>query len=216
MQLPYNPGDVRRIDELLNNHWPDAACELQARDPFEFLVAVICSAQTSDQRVNQVMAVLQEHLCGLPAYAAISIPDLSALLSRLPLYRQKARAISECARLISELHGGELPRDPHALRQLPGVGAKTAAVVLGNRLGVPAIAVDSHVARCSQRLGLSRSTQATSIELDLCRRFPQDRWVQLCHQLIRLGRAHCRPKAPRCSSCPLRRVCPANGVNDAR
>lgn len=208
--------DVRTIDRLLEAHWPDASCELLARDPFEFLVAVICSAQTSDVRVNQVMAVLQEHLDGVHAYAALSIPDLERFLARLPFYRAKARAISEAARQIVQRHQGRLPLDGDALRRLPGVGAKTAAVVLGNRLGIPAIAVDAHVARVAVRLGLSRGCKPLVIENDLCRRFPPHRWVRLCHQLIRLGRAYCRPQRPKCSLCPLAEPCLRSGVSQAR
>ena len=213
---PLPMPDVRGIDQVLQTHWPDADCELRAADPFEFLVAVICSAQTSDTRVNQVMASLQEHLCGVEAYAGIPLPQLERLLARLPFFRAKARAIHECARVILQQHGGILPHDAAQLRQLPGVGPKTAAVVMGNRLGTPAIAVDSHVQRCSQRLGLSRQERPSDIENDLCRRFPPERWTQLCHQLIRLGREYCRPRRPKCSSCPLSHVCPHYGVTDPR
>ncbi|TVR11226.1 MAG: endonuclease III [Planctomycetota bacterium] len=208
--------EVRLIDNCLQEHWPDAQCELLAADPFEFLVAVICSAQTSDTRVNQVMASLQEHLCGIEAYATIALPQLERLLSRLPFYRAKARSIHECARVILQQHQGVMPRDAQALCQLPGVGAKTAAVVLANRLQVPAIAVDSHVQRCSQRLGLSRQQRPSAIEADLRRRFPAHRWTQLCHQLIRLGREYCRPQRPKCSSCPLSQACPRYGVTKPR
>ena len=204
------------IQQRLATHWPDADCVLLARDPFEFLVAVICSAQTSDQRVNQVMAFLQEHLDGVEAYAGLSLPELEKLLSKLPLYRQKARAISETARLIMTHHGGALPRDEASLRKLPGVGEKTAAVVLGNRLGVPAIAVDSHVSRCAQRLGLSSEHKPTGIRKDLEEQFQSKHWTQLCHQFIRLGRAHCRPKRPLCSTCPLGDLCQQRDVENPR
>lgn len=207
---------VREIDQRLQEAWPHAQCELLARDPFEFLVAVICSAQTSDTRVNQVMAVLQEHLCGVEAYAAMPLPELSTLLARLPLFRQKARRIHDAARHLVDHYDGQLPTDATSLRRLPGVGEKTAAVVLGNRLGQPAIAVDVHVERCARRLGLSHAADKRVIAEDLRRRFPPPRWVSLCHQLIRLGREYCRPRRPWCSRCPLRGHCPRNGVDDAR
>jgi endonuclease-3 len=204
------------IQRLLEAAWPEAECELLARDPFEFLVAVICSAQTSDQRVNQVMAFLQEHLDGVDSYAALSLPELEKLLAKLPLFRSKARAISETARIIAHDYQGELPTDEASLRVLPGVGEKTAAVVLGNRLGVPAIAVDSHVARCAQRLGLTSEEKPTKIRQDLQGQFAAKHWAKLCHQFIRLGRAHCRPKRPLCSTCPLAKSCQRVVVENPR
>ena len=200
---------AEKIQKLLQANWPDADCELLARDPFEFLVAVMCSAQTSDQRVNQVMAFLQEHLDGVASYAALSQPELERLLSKLPLVPFKGPGHFETARIIMQEYGGELPKDEASLRKLPGVGEKTAAVVLGNRLDVPAIAVDSHVARCAKRLGLTEADKPSVIRQDLREQFPAKKWAKLCHQFIRLGRAHCRPKRPLCSSCPLQKSLPA-------
>lgn len=210
-------ADTGPVDTALEAAWPDAACELQASDPWWFLVAVICSAQTSDTRVNQVVAVLCENLAGPADVLALPLPDLERALARLPLFRQKARAIHESARHVVHHHQGRVPTDAEDLRQLPGVGDKTAAVVLGNCFGIPALAIDRHVARVVARLGwIGAGDDHRATANALARRFPAERWVRLCHQLIRLGRGSCRPKRPRCDSCVVTRVCPRVGVTDPR
>lgn len=204
-------ADPAVVDAVLNRCWPDAACELYARDPWELLVAAILSARTSDQQVNRSMATLCEHLVGLDAWADLPIETLAERLRRLPLWRQKARAVVEAARAIRRHHQGRVPEDPAVLALLPGVGRKVAAVVAGNAYGVPAVAADVHVTRLAYRLGWTARSHGREAELALRERFPPQRWVRLCHQLIRLGRAHCR-RQPKCASCPLAGRCPAQGV----
>lgn len=202
------------VERMLARCWPEARCELLARDPWEFLVAAMLSARTTDQQVNKVMAVLTEHLVGVEAYARLDHRRLARLISRLPLYPQKARAIVESARRIKVEHHGRVPQTMAELSALPGVGRKTAAVVLGNAFDVPAVAADVHVQRILRRLGWTTREHARDAERELSGRFPPQHWVSLCHRLIRLGREYCRPLRPRCASCPMAQICPRQGVPD--
>jgi endonuclease III len=200
------------IGAELDRLYPDAACELRARDSWELLVAAILSARASDVQVNKVMAVLTEHFTGPEAIARIDHRDLEPVLRHVTLYRQKARAIVEAARAIVRLHHGRVPESMADLAALPGVGRKTAAVVLGNAFGVPAIAADTHVQRIAHRFGWIAAEHPRHAETALAERFPPHRWVRLCHQFIRLGREHCKRVAPKCDRCPFSRTCPRNGV----
>jgi len=206
------PLDPLLVDRVLQDHWPTAACELAAKEPFDLLVAVILSARARDEQVNQVLAILQEHLLGVDAYARCDPRDLEPILRHLPLFRQKARAVVECARALLERHGGQVPRDPEVLATLPGVGRKTAQVVVANAYGIPAIGADTHVQRCAFRWGWTTREHALEAERALAARLPRERWITACHQIIRLGRACCTRLRPRCAACPLVSVCPRQGV----
>lgn len=206
--------DPARVGEVLDRLWPDAACELRARDPWELLVAAILSARTHDIQVNKVMAVLTEHFASPEALARVDHRDLEPVLRHLPLYPQKARAVVEAARAVVRLHGGKVPASMADLAALPGVGRKTAAVVLGNAFGIPAIAADVHVQRVARRVGWAAREHPLEAEHALAERFPPHRWVRLCHQIIRLGREHCRRVGPKCERCPLAADCPRRGVPD--
>jgi endonuclease-3 len=210
-------GHALAIERRLAEAWPAADCELLARDTWEFLVAVILSGRTADSRVNEVMAVAQERFLGVAAYARCELAELERLFARVPLHRRKARAVREAAQAIVLRHGGVVPLDPPALAALPGVGPKTAAVVMGNRGGQPAVAVDVHVERTAVRLGLAEAgVRPADIARAIERQLPPQGWVVLCHRLIRLGREHCRPRRPWCSRCPLAGLCPRRGVDDGR
>jgi len=202
------PADPTVVARVLDQHWPDAACELQARDPWELLIAAILSARTSDVQVNKVMAALNEHVVGPAGMAIMDHRDLERVINRVPLFRQKARAIVEAARAVVRHHGGQVPRDAAALIALPGVGRKVAAVVLGNAFGIPAIAADVHVTRLAKRLGWAPTEEPRAAETAVSARFPPADWVRRCHQFIRLGREHCKRTTPRCERCPLSTVCP--------
>jgi endonuclease-3 len=202
------------VGEILARSYPDARCELLARDPWELLVAAILSARTTDFQVNRIMAVLNEHYIGPAAYAALDHRDLERVVRHVPLFRQKARAIVEAARAIIRLYAGRVPEGLALLSTLPGVGRKTAAVVLGNAFGVPAIAADVHVQRIVHRLGWAAAEHPGQAEAALSTRFPPQQWVRLCHQMIRLGRDSCRRVKPRCIRCPLAAICPRQGVVD--
>jgi endonuclease-3 len=200
------------IGHALQDAYPDARCELLARDAWELLVATILSARTTDVQVNKVMAVLNEHYVGPQAFADLDHRELDRVVRHVPLHRQKARAIVEAARAVLRLHGGRVPGELNALAQLPGVGRKTAAVVLGNAFGVPAVAADVHVQRIVHRLGWAGREHPGDAEVALVRRFAPEFWVRLCHQLIRLGRDCCRRQKPRCERCPVARFCEKRGL----
>jgi endonuclease-3 len=207
------PADPKDVDRVLSETWPTAACELLAADPWQLLVAVILSARTSDVQVNKAMAVLNEHLLGVYAYAQLDARELEPLIRHLPLFRQKARAIVEAARALMR-HGGGVPATVDELAKLPGVGRKTASVVAGNAFGVPAVGADSHVQRIALRLGWTTREHPLAAEQALMRRLPPGRWVQGCHQFIRLGREHCKRIKPRCHTCPLAAYCPRRGLDE--
>ena len=195
--------------------WPDAVCELLAKDPWELLVAVILSARTSDERVNQVMANFTEHYIGPCPIADMDPHELEPMIKSVPLYQQKARYIVESARMLVYKYDGEMPRDLKTLQLFPGVGRKTAAVVLGNAFNIPTIAADVHVQRIAARLSWSR-VDPDDAERSISERVPEQHWVTFCHQLIRLGRAFCRPKRPWCSRCPIQEFCPQHDVEEWR
>ena len=201
-----------QIGKLLGMTYPDARCELLARDPWELLVATILSARTTDVQVNKVMAVLTEHYLGPEAIADLDHRDLSRVIRHVPLYRQKARAIVEAARAIMRLHQGQVPQEQRVLSTLPGVGRKTAAVVVGNAFDVPAVAADVHVQRIAYRLGWTEREHPIEAEASMVKRFPPQQWVQLCHQMIRLGRDCCRRQKPRCERCPIAGYCVRQGL----
>jgi endonuclease-3 len=201
-----------QIGNVLAKTYPDAHCELLARDPWELLVAAILSARTTDVQVNKVMAVLTEHYLGPASIADLDHRDLARVIRHVPLYRQKARAIVEAARAIMRLYDGHVPQEQRVLSTLPGVGRKTAAVVVGNAFDVPAIAADVHVQRIVFRLGWIKQEHPLQAEAALVERYPPQQWVKLCHQLIRLGRDCCRRQKPRCERCPLAGWCVRQGV----
>lgn len=205
-------SDPDTVHATLARSYPDARCELYVRDPWDLLVAAILSARTSDVQVNRVMAVLCEHFCGPAAYARLDHRQLAKVISKVPLYQQKARGIVEAARRVIAEHGGQVPQTMKELSALPGVGRKTAAVVLGNAFGIPAIAADVHVQRIVRRLGWIERESALDAERAIAKRFPPQYWVQLCHRLIRLGREHCRAIQPKCGTCPFQASCAKNGV----
>lgn len=209
-------ADPDLVGQGLQHRWPEADCDLLARDPWELLVAVILSSRTADERVNQVMAVLAEHFVGPEAYMYLDPRELGHFIRRIPLHRQKARAIIESARHVVHDHHGRVPEDPELLARLPGVGPKTAAVVVGNAFGYPAVAADVHVTRIAHRLGWTRRADPAEAEVALRQRWPASTWVRRCHQLIRLGRDCCRPKRPWCSRCPVAETCPRVGVSESR
>jgi endonuclease III len=205
-----NDADHTAFAHVLNATYPHARCELLASNPWELLIATILSARTTDVQVNKVMAVLNEHYVGPSAYIDLDYRALARVIRHVPLFRQKARAIVEAARAIMRQHEGQVPTTLHELSELPGVGRKTAAVVVGNAFGVPAVAADTHVQRITQRLGWATREHPRDAEAAIVERFPPHYWVQLCHQFIRLGREHCKRQKPRCERCPVARFCAQN------
>ena len=204
-------GRAARILTLLGRMYPDARIELDSSTPLDLLVATILSAQCTDQRVNLVTAELFPRYRSAKDWAAIPPARLEREIYSTGFYKAKARAILGMAKALVERHGGEVPRTLEGLVALPGVGRKTASVVLGNAFGIPAFPVDTHVARVSQRLGLTRKTEADDIHDDLCALIPRAKWTHASHLLIWHGRRTCHARAPKCPECGVRALCPWPG-----
>jgi len=193
--------------------FPDATCELSFRTPWELLVATMLSAQCTDVRVNMVTPVLFQRWPSPEAVANAPLHELEGVIRSTGFYRNKARNLRECARRLVSRHGGEVPRDLDAVLELPGVGRKTANVVLGEAYGIPAgIAVDTHVQRTSRRLGLTEESSPARIEADLEALVPRERWNAFSLRLVLLGRRICTARRPACESCPLAPRCPKVGL----
>jgi len=195
--------------------YPDAHCELDFRNAFELLAATILSAQCTDRRVNMVTPTLFAAYPTPAALAAAKQEEVEEIIRSTGFFRSKARSLIGMAGALVDRHGGEVPRDMDALTQLPGVGRKTANVILGNAFEMnEGVVVDTHVARLSERLGLSRQSDPVKIEQELMRAFPRARWTMLSHLLIWHGRRVCDARKPRCGECALREMCPSR--RDAR
>jgi endonuclease III len=197
---------TRAILDRLERQHPDATTELAYRTPFELLVATILSAQSTDARVNQVTPALFARFPTARALADASVPEVEHLIVSTGFFRQKAKAIIGAARALVEGHGGEVPASLDALTALPGVGRKTANVVLGHALGVPGLPVDRHVLRVSNRLGIASGDDPEIVERQLCERLPRQRWTRASDTLILHGRRICRPK-PACDRCAASELC---------
>lgn len=199
-----------RILATLEASYPDAHCALDHRTPFELLVATILSAQCTDARVNMVTPALFLKYPTAPDLAAARAEDVEALIRSTGFFRNKTRSLLGMAAAVTERHGGEVPRDMESLRVLPGVGRKTANVVLGNAFGIDeGVVVDTHVTRLSRLLGLTRHTDAEKIERDLMELVPRKHWTQVSHWLITHGRQVCIARRPQCDRCPLASLCPS-------
>ena len=210
----HDPARVAAIVEGLAETYPVAECALIHDSPFQLLIATILSAQCTDERVNQVTRTLFAKFPTAEAMANASLPDLETEVQPTGFFRNKARNIQGCCRALVEQHGGQVPRDLEALVQLPGVGRKTANVVLGTAFGLPTgVVVDTHVTRLSQRLGMTRHDDAVKIEQDLMRLLPTAEWIMFSHRVIHHGRRVCKARKPRCEDCMLAALCPRIGVS---
>jgi endonuclease-3 len=199
---------VKDLLARLDTAYPDAQCALEHEDPFQLVVATILSAQCTDARVNQVTPALFAKYPTPDRLARAFPAELEALIHSTGFFRNKARNLIGLGQALMERHGGEVPGDPKALSALPGVGQKTANVVLANAFGIPALAVDTHIFRVARRLGLSSGNTPEKVEADLCKRFPESLWIPLHHQLIWHGRRVCDARKPRCEECSLQDLCP--------
>lgn len=188
--------------------YPDARCALDHGDPYQLVVATVLSAQCTDARVNLTTPAFFERFPDPASLAAADPAEVEALIRATGFFRNKAKNLQGMALALLERHGGRVPADKEALARLPGVGPKTANVVVANAFGVPALAVDTHIYRVARRLGLSAGNTPDRVERDLCRLFPADRWIELHHQLIFHGRRVCHARKPGCPGCPLLDLCP--------
>lgn len=201
------------IIAALQRTYPDAHCELNYSNPLELLIATILSAQCTDKQVNLVTAALFQKYRTPADYADAAPEVLAADVRRIGLYRNKAKNIQSCCRVLREQHGSEVPRTMEELVALAGVGRKTANVVLGNAFGLNVgVVVDTHVARLSARLGLTREVSPEKIEPALMKLVPREQWALLSHWLIWHGRRRCDARKPDCGGCELKALCPRVGV----
>ncbi|MEX1117742.1 MAG: endonuclease III [Terrimicrobiaceae bacterium] len=197
---------LRRLPEI----YPEAHCELDFGNALELLVATILSAQCTDKRVNLVTKNLFQRCKTVEDYAAISQQELETIVHSAGFYRNKAKNLRAMAAALIANHSGQVPQTLEALAALPGVGRKTANVVLGNAFGINAgVVVDTHVGRLSGRLGLSMHSDPVKIETDLARLFPRETWTDLSHWLIWHGRRRCMARNPDCPHCELQSFCPS-------
>jgi len=204
-------GDVaQKAFGLLRGRHPDAHCELVHASPFELIVATVLSAQSTDVMVNQVTPELFRRWPTPDALAGAKPAEVEKVVGRLGFFRQKTKAIVGLSQKLVAGHGGEVPRTLEELVKLPGVGRKTANVVLGVAFGTPeGVVVDTHVQRITQRLGWTRHTEPVEIEQDLMRTFPREEWDSLSHVLIFHGRRLCTARKPACAACPAADLCPS-------
>ncbi len=198
---------VKSILKILDETYPDAKCSLDFQNPLQLLIATILSAQCTDERVNKVTPELFKKYPAAADYAKAPIEELEQAIKSTGFYHNKALAIKDSCTILDREFAGKIPADLQELVKLPGIGRKTANVVLGNAYDIPGMVVDTHVARVSERLGLTRRKDRDKIEQDLMEQIPKERWVKFGHQLIYHGRKICIARKPKCSICPLRPHC---------
>jgi endonuclease-3 len=201
---------AREIERRLVLAYPDAHCELDHRNPFELAVATVLSAQCTDKRVNLVTPDLFRRWPDAAALDAARVEDIEEIIRSTGFFRSKAKSLKGLARALVAEHEGRVPRTMDELVALPGIGRKTANVVLGNAFGMnEGVVVDTHVARLSQRFGLTKETDAVRIERALMPLFARDHWARLSHLMISHGRRTCDARKPKCNDCVLMDVCPS-------
>jgi endonuclease-3 len=207
---------VKQILAVLDRTYPGAHCELNHTDPLQLLVATILSAQCTDKRVNIVTNELFKKYRSAADYANAPLAEIESAVRTTGFFRNKAKNIQACCRKLVERHGGKVPQTMDELHALDGVGRKTANVVLGNAFGINVgVVVDTHVARLSQRLGLTQQKDPVKIEQDLMALVPQQQWTLFSHWLIWHGRRRCAARKPDCAHCEILKQCPRIGVKIA-
>lgn len=206
-------AQAAKVVRRLKADYPDATCALGHESAFELLISTILSAQCTDVRVNMVTPELFRRWPTPAGLARAPIEQIEKVIQSTGFYRNKAKNIKGCSQALSEKYDGEVPKEIELLVELPGVGRKTANVVLGTVHGLATgVVVDTHVTRLSQRLGLTKRTDATKIEQDLMQILPKREWVDFAHRMIEHGRQICIARKPKCSECSMREFCPKIGV----
>ncbi|MDQ6418168.1 endonuclease III [Paenibacillus sp. LHD-117] len=199
---------MRHILDIIAGMFPDAHCELNHDNPFELTIAVLLSAQCTDETVNKVTADLFRKYKRPEDYLSVPLEELEQDIRRIGLFRSKASNIQKLSRILLDKYDGEVPETHEGLTELPGVGRKTANVVMSNAFGVPAIAVDTHVERVSKRLAIAKPDDTVlEVEHKLMKLVPKDEWTITHHRLIFFGRYHCKAQNPQCPVCPLLELC---------
>ena len=203
---------ARAVNRTLAETYPDAHCELDFTNPLELCVATILSAQCTDARVNQVTPALFARFRTAADYAAADRADIEALIHPTGFFRNKTTSIIGLGQALCDRHGGEVPSTLEELVTLPGIGRKTANVVLGNAFGTPGLTVDTHFGRLVRRLGWTEETDPVKVEFAVMELIPKAEWTMLSHRLIWHGRRCCFARKPDCGSCSVARLCPSRGV----
>jgi endonuclease III len=206
---------AQRLSRGLAKLYPDAHCALHHENALQLLVATILSAQCTDTRVNLVTPALFARYPDAQAFADADPRELETAIQSTGFFRNKAKNIQACCKILIEKHGGKVPGTMEELVPLPGVGRKTANVILGNAFGVPGITVDTHVRRLSNRMGLTRHQDPIKIERDLMEIIPEKDWTMFSHRMIFHGRQVCFARKPNCAGCLLAKDCPKIGVDGA-
>jgi endonuclease-3 len=203
---------VVKVLDILEKEYPDARVTLDFRDPLQLLIATILAAQCTDERVNRVTPGLFKEYHRAADFAAADLRTLEEEIRPTGFYHNKAKSILACCQMIEDRFNGQVPRTLEELTSLPGVGRKTANIILGNAYGQQAIAVDTHVKRVTHRLGWAKPDDPDKIELELREVIPRERWTMACHHLVFHGRKVCTAKNPQCPTCPVNHLCPKIGV----
>ncbi len=204
-----------KVLDILEKEYPDARVTLNFKNPLQLLIATILAAQCTDERVNIVTRDLFARYRTAEDFARADPGKFEQEIRPTGFYHNKAKSIIACCRMLLEKHNGRVPETLEDLVNLPGVGRKTANIILGNAYGRQAIAVDTHVKRVTHRLGWAHSEDPDKIEFELMEVMPRERWTQSCHQLVFHGRKICVAKKPLCPVCPVNRLCPKIGVPSA-
>lgn len=203
---------VRIIIKILKERYPDPKCSLEYSDPFQLLVATRLAAQCTDARVNMITPALFERYPTIEDFANAELSELEQLIHSCGLYRTKARDIKAMAKMIIGVYGGVIPDTIEVLTKLPGVGRKTANLIVGDVYGKPAVVADTHCIRISNRLGLCSTKNPYKVEKQLRKILPPEESNDFCHRLVLFGREICSSRSPRCDICPLADYCPSNSL----
>ncbi|MEE1014315.1 MAG: endonuclease III [Clostridia bacterium] len=197
---------------ILDQVYADADCTLNYTNALQLLIATQLAAQCTDARVNLVTPALFAKYPDVYAFAAADELELQEDIRSTGFFRNKAKNIIGCCQMLIRDFGGEVPDNMEDLLKLPGVGRKTANLVMGDFFGVPGVVVDTHATRLSNRMGLTVNQDPYKIELDLQKVIPQTHWAHFCHQLVYHGRAYCMARSPKCDTCPVNHLCPRKGI----
>jgi endonuclease-3 len=202
-----------KVLDILEKEYPDARVTLNFKDPLQLLIATILAAQCTDERVNLVTQGLFKKYPKAVDFAGADLKTLEEEIRSTGFYHNKAKSIIKCCQMIGEKFSGQVPQTLEELTRLPGVGRKTANIILGNAYGQQAIAVDTHVKRVTHRLGWAKPDDPDKIEFELMKLIPRGRWTMACHELVFHGRKVCTAKNPQCPTCPVAKFCPKIGVS---
>jgi len=205
---------ARSMYRVLSKTYPDVRCELDFKNPLQLLVATILSAQCTDKRVNMVTPALFKKYRTAKDFAGANVKELENLIYQTGFYRAKARHIKGAAHILVEQYGGKVPADQSLLVKLPGVGRKTANVVLGHAFDIPGITVDTHFGRLSRRFGWTTSHDPLKVEHEVGELIPEKEWTNLSQRMIWHGRRICHARRPACGACPLAKMCPSFGIGE--